>query len=320
MKRLKIIALSLLLISINSCSKDENETPVLREKNIFEQLASSMDYSYLSYALQKTNLDVVLSGDDDYTLYAPDNSAFIGFLMRKGFSSLEEVSTDALKQLLLNHIMVGIKPYRDFESGYFQTLASSNVNDKTLSIYINQVNMRVTLNGNARIVRGNVMASNGIIHVVNAIIPIPTLVTFVLADPNLYNLGMAIARNDLTVDFPSILSTKNGTAPAPFTLFAPTNMAFLDLLDELEVERLSSIDEPTLNSTLKHHILDETNTLSTDLSVNLILNTLGGEITANIIGGASLTDGNARVSNIVTVDIQANNGVLHIIDKVILPF
>ncbi|MEK9603575.1 MAG: fasciclin domain-containing protein [Flavobacteriaceae bacterium] len=47
---------------------------------------------------------------------------------------------------------------------------------------------------------------------------------------------------------------------------------------------------------------------------------MGGEITANITGGASLTDGNERVSNIIVVDVQANNGVLHMIDKVILPF
>jgi len=168
-----------LLITVNSCSKDENELPLLIEKSIFEHLANSMDYSYLTNALQKTNLDVVLSGEDNYTLYAQDNRAFIGFLMRQGYNSLEEVPTDELKQLLLNHVMVGKKRNRDFKSGYFQTAASSDVNDKPLYMYINQVNMRVTLNGNARIVQGNVMASNGIIHVVNAIIPIPSLVTSV---------------------------------------------------------------------------------------------------------------------------------------------
>ena len=97
-------------------------------------------------------------------------------------------------------------------------------------------------------------------------------------------------------------------------------MAFVDLLNELEVDRLSFIDEPTLNSTLNHHVLGENSALSSDLYDNLTLSTLGGEITANVSGGASLTDGNARVSNIITEDIQANNGVLHIIDKVILPF
>jgi uncharacterized surface protein with fasciclin (FAS1) repeats len=145
------------------------------------------------------------------------------------------------------------------------------------------------------------------------------LVTFVLADPDLYNLGLALTRDDLSVDFPSILSTKNGSVPAPFTVFAPNNTAFVNFLNELEVERLSSIDEPNLILTLKHHVLGEINALSTDLSDNLTLDTMGGEITANITGGASLTDGNARVSNIVAVDIQADNGVLHIIDRVILP-
>jgi uncharacterized surface protein with fasciclin (FAS1) repeats len=279
-----------------------------------------MNYSYLTYALQKTDLDDVLNGGGDYTLYAPNNSAFIGFLMRGGYSSLDEVPTEALKKLLLNHVMAGQIRYRDFKSGYYPTAASSDVNDRPLSMYINQVNMRVTLNGSSRIVQGNVNASNGVIHAVNAVIPIPSLMTFVLADPNLYNLSLALTRDDLTVDFPTILSTENGSASAPFTVFAPNNIAFVDLLNELEVERLSSIDEPTLNLTLNHHVLGETNALSTDLSDNLTLNTLGGEITANITGGASLTDGNARVSNIITLDIQANNGVLHIVDKVILPF
>lgn len=290
------------------------------QKTIFEHVASSMNYSYLTYALQKTDLDDVLNGEGDYTLYAPNNSAFIGFLMREGYSTLDEVPTEALKKLLLNHLMIGQIRYRDFISGYYPTAAISDVNGQPLSMYINQVNMRVTLNGNARIVQGNVWASNGVIHAVNAIIPIPTLVTFVMADPNLYNLSLALTRNDLTVDFPTILNTENGSAPAPFTVFAPNNMAFVDLLNELEVDRLSFIDEPTLNSTLNHHVLGETSTLSSDLSDNLTLSTLGGDITANISGGASLTDGNARVSNIITVDIQANNGVLHIIDKVILPF
>ena len=78
--------------------------------------------------------------------------------------------------------------------------------------------MSVTLNGNAIIVQGNVMTSNGIIHAVNAIIPIPPLVTFVMADPNLYNMGMAFTRSDLKVDFPLVLSTENGSTLATFTV------------------------------------------------------------------------------------------------------
>ena len=320
MKILKILSISLLFISMHSCSKDENEPQMVIQKTIFEHVASSMNYSYLLYALQKTDLDDILNGEGNYTLYAPNNRAFIGFLMRRGYNTLDEVPTEALKKLLLNHVMAGQIRYRDFKSGYYPTAASSDVNDRPLSIYINQANMRVTLNGSSRIVQGNINASNGVIHAVNAVIPIPSLVTFVLADPNLYNLSLALTRDDLTEDFPTILNTENGRAPAPFTVFAPNNMAFVDLLNELEIDRLNLIDEPTLNLTLNHHVLGETNALSSDLSDNLTLSTLGGDITANVSDGVSLTDGNARVSKIIVSDIQANNGVLHIIDKVILPF
>ena len=320
MKILKILSISLLFISMYSCSKDDNEPQMVIQKTIFEHVASSMNYSYLLYALQKTDLDDILNGEGNYTLYAPNNRAFIGFLMRRGYNTLDEVPIKALKKLLLNHVMAGQIRYRDFKSGYYPTAAGSDVNDRPLSIYINQVNMRVTLNGSSRIVQGNINASNGVIHAVNAVIPIPSLVTFVLADPNLYNLSLALTRDDLTEDFPTILNTENGRAPAPFTVFAPNNMAFIDLLNELEIDRLNLIDEPTLNLILNHHVLVETNAFSSDLSDNLTLSTLGGDITANVSDGVSLTDGNARVSKIIASDIQANNGVLHIIDKVILPF
>ena len=320
MKILKILSLSLLFILMNSCSKYDNEPQMVIQKTIFEHVASSMNYSYLSYALQKTDLDDILNGEGDYTLCAPDNTAFIGFLTRRGYSTLDEVPVELLKKLLLNHVMEGQIRYRDFKPGYYPTAAGSDVNDRPLSMYVNQVNMRVTLNGSSRIFQGNINASNGVIHAVNVVIPIPSLVTFVLADPNLYNLALALTRDDLSDDFPTILNTENGKAPAPITFFAPNNMAFVNLLNELEVDRLNLIDEPTLNLTLNHHVLGETNALSSDLSDNLTLSTFGGDITTNVSGGVSLTDGNARVSKIIALDIQANNGVLHIIDKVILPF
>ena len=104
------------------------------QKTIFDHLNSSMGYSYLTYALQKTDLDDVLNGAGDYTLYAPNNSAFRGFLMGEGYSSLDEVPTEALKKLLLNHVMTGQIRYRDFKSGYYPTAATTDVNDLPLSM------------------------------------------------------------------------------------------------------------------------------------------------------------------------------------------
>ena len=320
-KNFKLLTVLSLAIFFQSCSKNDNDEYVVYPKTIYEHVATSMNYSYLAYALQKTDLAIVLDGVEEYTLYAPNNMAFGRFLMENGFSSVDDVPTKLLRKVLLNHVMVDVIEYRDFKTGYFSTAAQfvNGSQMRNLSIHIEQVNMRVTLNGESRITQGNVRATNGIIHVVDRVIPIPSIVTFAKADTGLSNLLTALTRSDLTADFASILSTSLGTVPAPFTVFAPTDQAFIDLLVELGVQSLSDIDEPTLKATLTHHVVGETNANSTDLSDNLELNTLGGPITANITGGATLTDGNNRVSKIIAVDIQADNGVIHVIDKVILP-
>ncbi|SNR37557.1 fasciclin domain-containing protein, partial [Lutibacter flavus] len=116
-----------------------------------------------------------------------------------------------------------------------------------------------------------------------------------------------------------VLSTANGSDPAPFTVFAPTNDAFGDLLTELNVAVLDDIDEATLTATLNHHVVGGANVVAAQLSDNMTITTLGGDITANVSGGASLTDANGRVSSIIAVDVQTANGVIHVIDKVVLP-
>jgi uncharacterized surface protein with fasciclin (FAS1) repeats len=159
---------------------------------------------------------------------------------------------------------------------------------------------------------------NGTIHAVNAVIGLPTVVTFAAADPNFSILVTALTRSDLTFDFLGTLSTANGTAPAPFTIFAPTNDAFVDLLAELNVASLDDIDEPTLKGTLEMHAVAGANVLAAGLSDGMTIGTLGGNITANITNGATLTDANNRVSAIIATDVQASNGVIHAIDKVLL--
>ncbi|MDG1161664.1 MAG: fasciclin domain-containing protein, partial [Flavobacteriaceae bacterium] len=79
------------------------------------------------------------------------------------------------------------------------------------------------------------------------------------------------------------------------------------------------IDEPTLDAVLKVHVVAGANVFDTDLTDNLTVTTLGGDITANVTGGATLTDANGRVSDIIATNVQANNGIIHAINKVILP-
>ena len=320
MKHLKYFFAIIILSFSYSCSVDEGEVE-LKPKTMLDLVQESTNYTYLTYAISKTGLSNTLSSNNaNLTLFAPDDMAFDSFLMQNGFKSIDEIPVDVLKKVLLNHVLVEEVEYSKFETGYYDT-AAEFVNEtytKNISMHVEQVNMRITLNGESMITRA-VRAENGIVHAVNRVIPLPTIVTFAKADENLEILLAALTRPDLTTDFPSILSTGADISPAPFTVFAPTNDAFIALLQELGANSLSDIDEPTLKSTLTYHVIAETVAAASDLSDNLQLETLGGTITANVTGGATLTDGNNRVSNIIAVDIQADNGVIHVIDKVILP-
>jgi uncharacterized surface protein with fasciclin (FAS1) repeats len=146
---------------------------------------------------------------------------------------------------------------------------------------------------------------------------LPTVVTFATADPNFSILVSALTRES-SYTYVETLSTANGTDPAPFTVFAPTNDAFVDLLGELKLENLADVKTETLTSTLNTHVVAGANVQSSGLSDGMSIQTLGGTLTANVTGGATLTDSKDRVSNIIVVDVQASNGVIHAIDKVVL--
>lgn len=182
-------------------------------------------------------------------------------------------------------------------------------------MYIN-TDSGVTINGVADVIAPDITAANGVVHVVDAVIDLPTVVTFAVADPTFSNLVTALTRPDQP-NFVSVLSTPNGTAPAPFTVFAPTNDAFADLLMELGVGGLGDIDGQTLTAVLNMHVIAEANVRAEDL-VSGTVTTLGGDITIDA-NNATITDPDGRVINIIVVNVQAANGVIHAVDKVILP-
>lgn len=274
------------------------------------------DLSTLAEALQITGLDDVLDDrNSEYTVFAPTNASFDAFLTANGLSSLNDIPVEALTQVLLNHVLSGSILSVELTNSYTNSLATYANTDNNLSMYIN-IDNGVTINGVSDVALADVQAANGIVHVVDAVIDLPTVVTFAVADPNFSSLVAALTRPDQP-DFATILSTENGTSPAPFTVFAPDNVAFNDLFVELGVNSLDDIDGATLTAVLNMHVIAEANVRAEDLESGPVT-TLGGDIIIDA-PNTTITDPNGRVSNIVLVNIQATNGVVHAIDKVILP-
>ena len=314
-------ALLALAFTFTACSDDdETTTPTPEPLNIVETAQASADLTSLVAALGAADGDLVnvLSGGE-FTVLAPTNAAFDSFLTANGFADLSEVPTDVLANILLNHVIAGSVMSTDLTAagaGYTQTNAT-NADGDVLSLYFNTTS-GVVFNGVSTVVTADVEASNGVIHIVDEVIGLPTVATFATADPTFETLVAALTRPDLEVPFVTILSsTGQGT---PLTTFAPTNEAFGDLLTELGIDDLSEIDVDTLTAVLLTHVVGEANVRAEDLTQDMPVPTLSGEsLTVDLTNGPQLVDPNGRVSNIVANNVQAYNGVVHVIDKVVLP-
>ncbi|MBQ4821409.1 fasciclin domain-containing protein [Aquimarina sp. MMG016] len=265
------------------------------------------DFSSLYAALRKTGLNDALDNAMMRTVFAPTNDSFADFL---DGTPLADVPNDVLTQVLLNHVVSGKLMSGDLSNSYGNTLATYGDTDNNLSIYIN-TDSGVVLNGVASVATPDVETRNGVIHVVDAVIGLPDITTFATADPNFSTLVTALTTLTPSTDFVSVLSTANGTAPAPFTVFAPINSAF----EAITVPA----DENEVAGILNYHVVAEANVRSTDL-VDGTVNTLGGPVTIDASAPSVTGAGNGGdASNIIAVDVQATNGVIHAIDRVLLP-
>lgn len=307
---------TLCLISIVSCSDDDDTIFIPPSTTIADLVAANEDYSSLLAALERTNLDVTLNGTGTFTVFAPDNDAFDNFL---NGTPLNDVPVETLTQILLNHVLSTTLTSTQLSTGYVNNLAIESSSEANLSMYIN-TSEGVIINGVSEVVQADVMASNGVIHFVDEVIPLPTVATFATIDPTFSTLVTAITELTPDRDYAATLS---GTASSPFTVFAPTDAAFEDLLARFGLTDFSSLTAAQLETVIDYHVLTEANVRASDLpgiTDGITPATLQGEtILLNLDGGAFLRDKTGVDSEVIVTDVQASNGVIHAIDKVLLP-
>ena len=297
--------------TFTSCNEDDDMDD---QNNIVELAQSNNDLSSLVDAVVRAGLVDALSDESaSYTVFAPTNAAFATFLADNGFNSVDDVPADVLSNILLNHVLVGKVPSNQVATGYANTLATYANTTSNVDMFINTAS-GVVINGASTVQIVDQEASNGVVHVVDAVIGIPNVPTFAAANPDFSILVEALTRGDLTTNYVDFL---NGDGP--FTVFAPTNDAFAALLTELNANALSDIDAATLEAVLTYHVANG-NVLAGDLSEGMMVPTAqGGSFTVSLTGGAKITDGAGRETNIIATDIQGGNGVVHAIDRVLLP-
>jgi transforming growth factor-beta-induced protein len=286
-----------------SCSEDK-VTP--QAKSIVEIASADPQFSTLVAALTKAELVTTLQGTGPFTVFAPTNTAFAALLNDLGVSSLDALSKEALTPILLNHVIVGQFKSTDLTTSYVSTASNTGPDDNLLDLYV-EVGSGVKINSSVSVTSADIIASNGVIHVVNKVI-LPTDVVDIASNNDEFT-SLVGALGSADGDLVNVLK---GTGP--FTVFAPVNGAFTDIASVV-----AGLNSAELAEVLKYHVVAGANVRSTDLTNGMVVTTLAGTFTVNISGGAvTLTDASGATVNVIATDIQGTNGVVHVIDKVLL--
>lgn len=266
-------------------------------------------FRYLTYALFKTRLFWTVV-KNQLTVFAPTDEAFKKFLKENGFNSIKQVPKDLLKTVLLYHVVEGNVRSGDLADGFVPTLNGAAIQvDLSSGVMINDASVEYA----------DIRALNGTIHIIDKVLFPPTknIVEIAQSMPDNFSILVEVAT---ATELAGILAEGG-----PFTVFAPTNDAFVALLAELGYADLGAmvadLGIENIKKVLLYHVLAG-RTYSSDLPLGpLNVEPLSGgtfEIDVTIPG---ITDFNGRESGLIPslLNVQATNGVIHVIDRVILP-
>lgn len=327
---LKQIALAAFLcVGLAACSSDDNNTTT--DNSIAGIASRTSNLSTLVSALNKTGLTATLSGSGTFTVFAPTNDAFNAFLTANGFANLDAVPVPVLKNILLNHVIGTEIPSSALPAAtYASTLSPINTtaNAPTISMFVQKSGNVVTINGGpankgTTVATADIDATNGVIHVVNDVIAIPTLVNHVVANPDFDTLQAVVTSTSGAFgDQSAVLSALNGiTATAPATLFAPNNAAFTAATTGSGFAVGATAAQVT--KVLQYHVTGagnvRSNQLTNNQSVPMITSPVQNTTVVLGSGTVDIKDTANNLSRVFQADIQCSNGVIHGVQRVLQP-
>ena len=260
--------------------------------------AADARFSTLVAAATRVGLVTTLDGPGAFTIFAPTNDAFMASGLTE--TAIAALTDDQLRGVLAYHGLATEVPSSDIEAGPVTTLAS-------FTAFIGVAGSNVTINGGntvtggANVVTADIDASNGVIHVIDRVLLPPTIPQLAVYG-GLSTLAGAVTSAGLADDL---------AAPGPFTVFAPTNAAFAALPAVPTGDALEQV--------LLYHVVSGAVTSSSvpARANSLAENEYGNNLTLlfNTTGGVTINGG----ATVATADLRATNGVVHVVNNVILP-
>lgn len=303
--------------TLTGCKKDDDDSG--SQKNITETVVNDPQLSLLEAAVVKAGLANTLATTANLTVFAPDDAAFK--LVDLNGDGTPDLDTEAkinaldangvtlLTAVLQYHVLGSKVMAADVPAGPNGAITTLG----TKQAFATRNGAGVFING-VKVKKADVGATNGVIHVIGRVLipPAGNIVQTASANPNFTYLVAAVQRAGS--DIVNAL-----TAAGPLTVFAPTNQAFINA-GFPTIASIQVADPNALKPILLYHVVGA-RVFSSDLTEGAQPATAGGgKVTITLSGGAKVKGlSNPSASNIVATDIVTTNGVIHVIDQVLLP-
>ena len=307
---IKLLSLLLLFSAgMSSCSKDDD--PEVQQQNIVEIASSNADFSILVDALTKTDLVGALSGTTEFTVFAPTNAAFQKTFTALGVADLNALETAVgnagLKQILLYHVLGAEVKAAAVETSFVSAISPRTTGGTDyLTMFIDASN-GVKINDKATVTQADIDATNGVIHAIDEVILPLDIVELAILSPVHATLVGALGLAD-----GNLVSALQGDGP--FTVFAPVDAAFTEI--QSTVDGLSTAQ---LSTVLTYHVVTPANVRASEVTAGDVSTLSTQMITLDHSTSVTITDQAGGISTVAIADIQGKNGVIHAIDKVLIP-
>ena len=306
-------------------SSDDSGDEGAESGTIVDVAVANGSFTTLVAAVQAAGLVDTLSGDGPFTVFAPTDDAFAAALEDLGLTAEELLASPDLADILTYHVIEGEVDAATAISLDGQSAGTVNGADIAISV----VDGSVVINDSATVVTPDVAASNGIIHVIDAVLLPPDFgAEDDMAEDDMAEedaagtiVDVAVANGSFTtlvaaVQAAGLVDTLSGDGP--FTVFAPTDDAFAAALEDLGLTAEELLASPDLADILTYHVIEGEVDAATAISLDgQSAGTVNGaDIAISVVDGSVVINDSATV---VTPDVAASNGIIHVIDAVLLP-
>ena len=295
-------------VLLQACGGSDDHDDDMSQRNIVQLAQANPDLSILVEAVVAAGLVDTLS-TGSLTVFAPTNAAFGALLAELGTTKAALLADKPLLGAVLSYHVLAQrvasadvplgKALTPLDGGFFK-IESAN------GLQVTDGRNRI-----ARITATDLQARNGVMHVVDRVL-LP-------ADKDLVATAQALPEFSILVEAvvaAGLVETLQGAGP--FTVFAPTNAAFAAVLTELGLGKAELLaNTALLTQVLTYHVLPA-RVLKAEVPVGTAIQTVQGQ-TFSVNASLQITDQRMRTSQITATDVFTSNGVIHVVDRVLLP-